>query len=208
MVTPDVANPGEGPVMSLSKIPCASIEEPATPHELPLTAHGGPSESRTSPFAQRFASIVSLLMQDAEYRQIRLADLEWLVIPPILAGQCRLAHAPPVGKSGAKTGLFFPVAVALWASVSDETDTCLSAIHGGPVLLKPNEWTTGNHLWLQAVAGNRRAIPTFLGQLEAQDFRGKSVKVRARARDGTMEVLTLAAYRERMAASLAQTKLN
>lgn len=195
--------------MSLSKKPCASIEEPATPRTvLPPTSPAEPRESQTSPFAQRFASIVSLLMQDAEYRQVRLADLECLVIPPILAGQCRLAHAPPVGKSSAKTGLFLPVAVALWASVSDEMDTRLSANHGGPVLLKPNEWTTGNHLWLQAIAGDIRAIPTFLRQLEAQDFRGKTVKVRTLARDGAMEVVTLAAYRERMAERLAQTKLN
>jgi cytolysin-activating lysine-acyltransferase len=147
-------------------------------------------------------------MQDLEFRQIRLADLEWLVIPPIVAGQCRLAHAPPAGKSRTTTGPFLPVAVALWASVSDETDTRLSASHGQPVLLKPNEWTTGDHLWLQAVAGDRRAIPTFLGQLELNDFKGKTVKIRARGRGGTMEVLTLKAYRERMAARLAQAKLH
>jgi len=158
-------------------------------------------------FAQRFASIVAVLMRDTNFRQMPLADLEWLVIPAVMSGQCRLAHSPPPGRaSGKQPDVMLPVAVALWASVSDEIDARLSASLDRRAILKPNEWTTGSNVWLLAVAGDKRAIPTFLKQLEAQDFEGKTAKVRARGANGSIEVLTLAAYRELKARDGAETK--
>ena len=41
--------------------------------------------------AQTFAQIVAVLMRDANFRNLRLTDLEWLVLPPVMAGQFRLA---------------------------------------------------------------------------------------------------------------------
>jgi hemolysin-activating ACP:hemolysin acyltransferase len=171
----------------------------------PSKQEGSPGAGRQSAFAQRFASVVAVLMRDANFRETRLADLEWLVIPAIMSGQCRLAHLPPAGASSKSTGVMLPVAVALWASVSDEIDARLSTRLDKAVVVKPNEWTTGGNHWLLAVAGDKRAIPAFLGQLEAQDFKGKTVKVRARSAEGAVEVLTLAAYRERKAREGAAT---
>jgi hypothetical protein len=45
-------------------------------------------------FAQSFAQIVSVLMRDPGDRSLAIADLEWLVLPAVAAGQFRLAHAP------------------------------------------------------------------------------------------------------------------
>jgi hypothetical protein len=54
-------------------------------------ATGGTAQLR---FAQSFAQIVSVLMRDPGDRSLAIADLEWLVLPAVAAGQFRLAHAP------------------------------------------------------------------------------------------------------------------
>src|SRR5262245_29491842 len=46
-----------------------------------------PRDARQARFAQSFAQIVGVLMRDANFRNMRLADLEWLVLPPVMAGQ-------------------------------------------------------------------------------------------------------------------------
>jgi cytolysin-activating lysine-acyltransferase len=152
-----------------------------------------------SVFAQRFASIVAVLMQDPNFRQLRLTDLEWLVLPPIVAGQCRLGNLPrPAAGDASTVGnvQLRPVAVALWASVSDQVDARLATALDKPVVLSAAEWTSGRNLWLMAIAGDPRALPAFIGQLEKHDFKDKTVKVRARILNGQTEVMTLAAYRD------------
>ena len=62
-----------------------------------------PRDARQVRFAQSFAQIVAVLMRDANFRKMRLADLEWLVLPPVMAGQFRLAQAPS-STSSRRTG--------------------------------------------------------------------------------------------------------
>ena len=165
-----------------------------------------------SVFAQRFASIVAVLMQDPNFRQLRLTDLEWLVLPPIVAGQCRLGNLPrPAAGDASTVGnvQLRPVAVALWASVSDQVDARLATALDKPVVLSAAEWTSGRNLWLMAIAGDPRALPAFIGQLEKHDFKDKTVKVRARILNGQTEVMTLAAYRDhKMKQFSAKAKAN
>ena len=97
-----------------------------------------------------------------------------------------------------------PVAVALWASVSDQVDARLATTLDKPVVLNAAEWTSGKNLWLMAIAGDPRALPAFIGQLEKQDFKDKTVKVRARVK-GQTEVMTLAAYRDHKAKQFSAT---
>ncbi len=55
----------------------------------------------------------------------------------------------------------------------------------------PNEWASGDHLWLMAVAGDQRALPKFLEQLGETEFRGQRVKMRMRGPDGKVVVKVL-----------------
>ena len=57
--------------------------------------------------------------------------------------------------------------------------------------LPASQWASGNIVWLMAVAGDHRALPTFLKQLEEKEFKGKEVKLRARGTDGKVVVKTL-----------------
>lgn len=158
--------------------------------------------------ATRFANVIGVMMRDPNFCNVRLADLQWLVIPALMAGQCRIAHAgaPELPGLAEGVGRMIPVSVALWASVSDEIDARLSLDLDKPVILKPTEWKSGDHLWLMAIAGDPRATATFLTQLEGREFKDKSVKVRARASSGQTEILSLAAFRERKAAEFTSTE--
>lgn len=152
--------------------------------------------------AQGFASVVAVLMRDPGFRNLRLADLEWLVLPPLLSGQWRLGQsrttpeqaAPAAGgpQDAPKGNLpVVPTAVALWASVSPDIDRRLSSNLDKPLLLKPHEWATGDILWLVAAAGDARAVPKFLKHLTATEFKGREVKLRVTGGDGKVVIRTL-----------------
>ena len=168
-----------------------------------------PRDARQGRFAQSFAQIVAVLMRDANFRNMRLADLEWLVLPPVMAGQFQLAQAPsPLGRvkgkeggkeggkdgdkdGGQEGGVLVPVAVALWARVSDAVDKALSENLDKPVRLRPADWAAGDNIWLMAVAGDQRAMPKFLEQLAQTEFKGQRVKMRLRGPENTVVVKTL-----------------
>jgi cytolysin-activating lysine-acyltransferase len=157
-----------------------------------------PRDARQSRFAQSFAQIVAVLMRDANFRNMRLSDLEWLVLPPVMAGQFSLAQAPsPHGRGKGQVGgqedgsVLVPVAVALWARVSDAIDKGLSENLDKPVRLRAGDWACGDNVWLMAVAGDKNAVPKFLEQLAATQFKGQRVKMRLRGPDSKVVVKTL-----------------
>ena len=184
----------------------ASAAKPAAAAAKPVR----PRDARQNRFAQSFAQIVAVLMRDTGFRNMRIADLEWLVLPPIMAGQFRLAQIPAVppksaaekaaaekagkadskDKPGDQPGVLMPVAVALWARVSDKTDKALQNVDK-QMQLHPADWASGDNIWLMAVAGDKRAIPKFLEQLCLTEFKDKQVKMRMRGADGKATVRTL-----------------
>ena len=156
-----------------------------------------PGDARQARFGQTFSQVVAVLMRDQNFRNMRIADLEWLVLPPIMAGQFRLAHMPAPPRPGEpakpadKGGVLLPVAVALWARVSAQIDKGLMENLDKPIRLRTNQWASGDKIWLMAVAGDRRAIPKFLEQLKEKEFKGQEVKMRTNAGDGKVVVKTL-----------------
>ena len=148
-----------------------------------------PRDSGQERMGQSFAQVVAVLMRDRNFRTLRLSELETLVLPAIMSGQCRIAQAPQpsptAGKSGAEgRGVLLPIGVALWASVSAAVDKRLSESVDKPSFgLMPNEWASGNNLWLIAVAGDPRAMPTFLKKLGENEFKGRPVKMRSMGPD-------------------------
>lgn len=154
-----------------------------------------PAEQRRERMAQSFADIVGVLMRDPGFRNLRLADLEWLVLPPVMSGQWRLARgsveAPALSNGAAKRNVLVPVATALWASVSPAVDKRLRDELDKPLVLRANEWVSGKHLWLIAVGGDRRYVPKFVKQLSEKDFKDKDIKMRVNGPDGSVTVSTL-----------------
>jgi len=76
------------------------------------------------------AGAIGLMMASPRYMHLFLADLEWVLLPPLALKQYRLF-----------TKASRPVAFASWAYVSEEVETRLKA---GQTKLKPAEWRSGN----------------------------------------------------------------
>lgn len=133
-----------------------------------------------------FTQIVSVMMRSKQYRKHTLGDIEWLVLPPLMSGQFRIADA-----STKKDGPRFPAAVALWASVSPEVDKRLSEKLDEPIRLDPAEWKSGDNLWLIDVIGDARVVPILLKRLQNSTFKNKKVKLRTRDKDGKLVVSML-----------------
>ena len=152
-------------------------------------------DARQLRFAQSFAHVVAVLMRDPNFRKMRLADLEWLVLPPVMAGQFKLAQMPsPLAQvKGKEGGVLVPVAVAMWARVSAAIDKQLSENLDKPMRLGPGDWASGDNVWLVAVAGDQRAVPKFIEQLANTEFKGQRVKMRVKGPDNTVVVKTLGA---------------
>ena len=162
------------------------------------------SETISERMALNFSNIVAVLMRDWGFRNLRLADLEWLVLPPVLTGQWRLAHsrmkAPAAQPDSKECGaaslgrdLVMPVATVLWASVSSEVDKRLCEKLDKKLVLRPDEWASGDILWLIAAAGDPRAIRKIVKELRETEFKGRRVKLRTNGPNGQAVIKTLSA---------------
>jgi len=156
------------------------------------------SNSRQERFAQTFANVVAVLMRDTRYRKLSIAELEWLVLPPIMSGQWRLARsdaqtAPDnAGDAHGRGGpIAVPVAVVLWANVSKEIDSRFRESVNKPICLRPTEWLSGDFGWIVAAAGNPRAVPKLLENLAETEFQGRDVSFRAGTHGGPPKIVTL-----------------
>jgi cytolysin-activating lysine-acyltransferase len=130
-----------------------------------------------------FGQIVTILMRSPEHRYIPLADLEWLVLPGVLSGQCRVAQAQVSGTA-------VLVGVALWASVSAAVDQRLSDL-SVPLRLQPDEWRSGDIPWLMELVADTRTRQALLKHLGESVFRGRGIKMRVRGADGKAQIGTL-----------------
>jgi hemolysin-activating ACP:hemolysin acyltransferase len=167
---------------------------PTSPNGTPQARDGSGSPLVTKARRQAAAmhnsmaltQIIGVLMRSQHFRQYTLGDLEWLVIPPVLAGQYRIGEVKTK-----KEGATLPVAVLLWAKVSPEVDERLTQSDTPTIRLKPEEWTSGDILWLTHAAGEPRFVRHLLKQISETAFKGLDVKTRARGEDGKVTVQML-----------------
>lgn len=135
---------------------------------LDTTISGAPAPAPT--VASAFGEIVWLLAQTPAHRHSFIADLEWMVMPPILLGQFRLFRA-----TDRLAGL------ALWAYLSDEAEARLNA---GVGKLKPGEWKSGPHLWLVELIAPFGGAEEMLADLQTNVFKDQSFKLHRTGPDG------------------------
>jgi cytolysin-activating lysine-acyltransferase len=129
--------------------------------------------------ASAFGQVISLLMRAPQYKARTLADIERLVVPAVVTGQYSVAEV-----QSKQNGLVAPVAVALWASVSKAVDERLSRESDMEVRLDPPEWKSGENIWVVEALGEPRVIESVMKRLAQKKWAGKTVKLRARGKDG------------------------
>lgn len=115
-----------------------------------------------SQIRESFGKIVMAMMMLPRYRSHTLADLQHLVLEPLIRD--RIAIAYPGEKE--KAALTDISGVAIWASVSDEVDAKIrEQIRAGvfPVRLQPEEWVSGEINWLfDVIAPDQRATASVI----------------------------------------------
>jgi cytolysin-activating lysine-acyltransferase len=121
--------------------------------------------------------VVWLMMNTPAFRHMFLADLEWMVLPPILLGQFRIMY------DGGK-----PVAFAAWGYLSEEAEARLQQPNPR---LQPNDWKSGDRLWLVSVIAPFGHGEKMLEDVRRTALAGKSFKFHRHQPDGrrTAEVV-------------------
>lgn len=133
-----------------------------------------------------FTQIVSLMMRSPQHRAYSLSDLEWLFLPALQHNQFRIAEAKFNGTN-------VPAGFLLWASVSADVDKRLSEASSAQVRLRPEDWRSGDILWIIETVGDPRAIGPLLKAFRDQNPNGRSAKVRVTSKDGKVSVVELGA---------------
>jgi cytolysin-activating lysine-acyltransferase len=113
--------------------------------------------------SQVLGEIVWLFTQCPVHKTLFISDLEWSVMPALLFEQFRIFY-----------GNGQPAGLVLWASVSDETDARLSA--DVPIRLRPDEWKSGNNLWLVEMVAPFGGQDEMLADCAIVVFGGKPFK--------------------------------
>ncbi|MDX2288905.1 MAG: toxin-activating lysine-acyltransferase [Hyphomicrobiaceae bacterium] len=130
---------------------------------------------------------VMVFARSPAHRHFSFADIEWKLLPPLLSAQIYIAEA-----QHKERGFRVPVALVTWARVSDEVDARLTTSAGAPVRLRPDEWTSGEHIWIVDLVGDTRGLNLALGTLSQGPFKDRTVKVVTRDKAGAARVETLA----------------
>jgi cytolysin-activating lysine-acyltransferase len=110
---------------------------------------------------ESFGKVVMSMMMLPRYRQQTLADLQHLVLEPLIRDRIAIAQRAGEGVQAQDIA-----GVAIWASVSDETeDRIREQIRGGvwPLRLKADDWTSGSNNWLfDVIAPDQRATASVI----------------------------------------------
>lgn len=147
-----------------------------------LTAAKLPKETRefmrSRQVAANFGNIVTVLMQSADHRDLKLSELRDYVVPALVNNQFRVAEAHKKG-----SGHTVPVGVILWARVSKDLDSRLSNTELHKIVLKGEEWVSGDNIWIMEIVGDQRFIGPLLLDLQKKEFKGRTVKYRQQDED-------------------------
>jgi hemolysin-activating ACP:hemolysin acyltransferase len=138
-------------------------------------------------FAASLGEIVMLFSRAPAHKHYSLADIEWMVLPEVTAGQFYVVEA-----AHKEHGFRAPVAVVTWALVSEETDQRLSEQGGvGPIRLRPDEWKSGEIGWLVDAVGAAAGVKAAFEWLKAGPFKERAIKAIIRGSNGATRVETL-----------------
>lgn len=124
-----------------------------------------PSSAAAAPDAANInvlSSAIGLMIASPRHRHLFLADLEWVLLPPLALKQFRLFT-----KDGR------PVAFATWAFVSEEVAARLEA---GAGKLKPSEWKSGDKCWIVELVAPFGGKEEFLSYLRTKMLEGHEAR--------------------------------
>lgn len=124
--------------------------------------------------AASFGEMVSLLMRSTHYKHYSLAELEWLLLPPLMHNQFLVVEA-----RSKENGASVPVGLALWAQVSEDVNKRLSENLDRPIKLRPDEWQSGEIYWLVDMMGEDKMKQSMFQKIKSELPEKSALKFRA-----------------------------
>jgi cytolysin-activating lysine-acyltransferase len=118
--------------------------------------------------------VIWLMMYSAGHKHFFVTDLEWLAVPPVALRQFRLWRRNNL-----------PVAYASWAYLNEAAEARLMQ---GVRKLSPNDWKSGDRLWLVDLVVPFGGTDEVLKELREQVFKDKKAKTLRPSPEGTMVV--------------------
>lgn len=138
----------------------AAAEAPAQTAPTRATSEG-PRDDMTRLLGQ----IVTLIGQSPGHRHVFVSDLEWMVLPALMARQARIWRRQT--ENGA-----VPVIYASWAMVDEAVE---ARLRQGQLRLKPSEWRCGDRAWLIDMVAPFGGTDAALVELADNVFPGKTL---------------------------------
>ena len=120
--------------------------------------------------AALLGEITWLMMRSPVHRHLFLADLEWLVTPPLILKQSRLFRRDRV-----------PVAFVSWGLLTDEVE---QRVVNGVWRLQPGDWKAGDRLWVVDVVAPYGGLDAITEDLRKRVFPDRTFKVLRPASEG------------------------
>ncbi len=108
--------------------------------------------------------VLMLYLQSPHRRFQFISDLEWLLLPPMISGQCKLYMQKD-----------YPISFVSWAFLSDAAQRHLLQ-NGGR--LRPEDWQSGDHLWIIDIAAPFGGVETVLQDLRRM-FADRTINIAA-----------------------------
>jgi len=123
--------------------------------------------------------VLFLYMQYAHRRHHFIGDLEWMLMPPLVNGQCRLYTR---GQA--------PVGFVSWAFLDRPAEQRLLASGGR---LRPGDWNSGDRVWLIDLLAPFGGMESIVRDLKTTIFPGRTLRAAVYdPRQGRLEVRELA----------------
>jgi cytolysin-activating lysine-acyltransferase len=138
--------------------------------------------------AASIGDMVVVLSRSPAHKHYSLADIEWMVMPPVAAGQFYVVEA-----TDKERGFRVPIAAVTWAFVSQDIDARLREGAGQRVRLRPDEWKSGEIGWLIDAVGEGKGLEAALQWLRTGPFKERRLNLVARDKQGSVAASTLEA---------------
>ena len=109
-----------------------------------------------------FGQVVLALTAVPRYQHQSVGDLSHLVLEPLIRDRVAIATSKPKDEPAPQGPL---AGIAIWASVSDEVDVKIQdQIKAGvfPIRLQPEDWSSGDTVWLLDVIAPTKNLATAL----------------------------------------------
>ena len=118
--------------------------------------HPSPAADVQRTVASSLGEIVWLMSQSPAHKTFFISDLEWMIMVPVMLQQFRIFYDQQK-----------PIGVALWGFVNDEVEARLST---GNARLQPQDWKSGEKLWVIEIIAPFGGHEAMLQDLKSQVF--------------------------------------